>query len=256
MPWTFSHPAAVLPLRRFVGPQRLSWLALVIGSLSPDLPYYLGRFQLNAHLPAGIFGVALPLGFLLLIATRWLRRPVARLLPEPHRALALASCDASARLDFASLPWLVLSLLLGAFTHVAWDAFTHANGFMVVRVPVLAATLFSIGGQRILVFNVLQHLSTALGLLLLGLAYRAHLRRFRVAHPEVVSPPQGWLYLRLMLLGLVCFLAVAPFAIHSSTRDGSLVMRELVFRQVVFSTSAFFVVLVALALLLHRRSPR
>ncbi|MBA3727450.1 MAG: DUF4184 family protein, partial [Armatimonadetes bacterium] len=38
MPWTFSHPAAVLPLRRLC-PQSLDFAALVIGSTTPDIGY-------------------------------------------------------------------------------------------------------------------------------------------------------------------------------------------------------------------------
>ena len=48
MPWTFAHPAAVLPLRRFSGPGLLSFAALVIGSTSPDFLYYIGQFDLAA----------------------------------------------------------------------------------------------------------------------------------------------------------------------------------------------------------------
>ncbi len=45
MPWTFAHPAAVLPLRPL---KRLSFGALVVGSIAPDIGYYLGRFDLAA----------------------------------------------------------------------------------------------------------------------------------------------------------------------------------------------------------------
>src|ERR1700744_2163138 len=37
MPWTFAHPAAVLPLRKALR-SRLSFCALVVGSMSPDFP--------------------------------------------------------------------------------------------------------------------------------------------------------------------------------------------------------------------------
>jgi hypothetical protein len=55
MPFTFAHPAAVLPLRRFC-PDRLVWSALVIGTVSPDLEYFV-RLAPSARwtcsLPAG-----------------------------------------------------------------------------------------------------------------------------------------------------------------------------------------------------------
>jgi hypothetical protein len=57
MPWTLSHPAAVLPLRRLT-PQPLDFPALVIGSMTPDIGYYINRFDLAnfAHtLPGSVF---------------------------------------------------------------------------------------------------------------------------------------------------------------------------------------------------------
>ena len=43
MPCTFSHPLAVVPLRRLC-PERLNFTALIIGSMSPDFGYYIGKF--------------------------------------------------------------------------------------------------------------------------------------------------------------------------------------------------------------------
>src|SRR3982751_4122954 len=54
MPFTASHPAAVLPLIRLGLPPS----ALVIGSMGPDLPYFLpvGR-GLETHTLVGLFTV-------------------------------------------------------------------------------------------------------------------------------------------------------------------------------------------------------
>ena len=62
MPWTLSHPAAVLPLRRF-SPRPLDFAALVVGSMTPDLGYYIDRFDLSTcpH-PAGSFVACVPTG--------------------------------------------------------------------------------------------------------------------------------------------------------------------------------------------------
>ena len=63
MPWTLSHPAIVLPLRRF-SPQPLDFAALVIGSMTPDIGYYIDRFDLSAfaHTLPGSFLACLPPG--------------------------------------------------------------------------------------------------------------------------------------------------------------------------------------------------
>ena len=47
MPWTLVHPAAVLPLRK-LGVNRLPFGGLVVGSVAPDIGYYVGRFDLAA----------------------------------------------------------------------------------------------------------------------------------------------------------------------------------------------------------------
>ncbi|MCT8351376.1 DUF4184 family protein, partial [Photorhabdus kayaii] len=39
MPWTFSHPAAVFPLKNLPGGRLLNLPALIMGSLSPDFFY-------------------------------------------------------------------------------------------------------------------------------------------------------------------------------------------------------------------------
>jgi len=49
MPWTFAHPAAVLPLRA-VGPVRPPLLGLVIGSMAPDLVFAAAYIALAIHI--------------------------------------------------------------------------------------------------------------------------------------------------------------------------------------------------------------
>jgi Domain of unknown function (DUF4184) len=63
MPWTFVHPAAVLPLRQYCANRHL-FGALVVGSVSPDLGYYVGRFDMAtiAHTLLGLLIVCLPTG--------------------------------------------------------------------------------------------------------------------------------------------------------------------------------------------------
>ena len=66
MPFPLAHPAAVLPLRRFC-PGRLSFLALVIGSVVPDVAYCFGPLDVDvfAHTLPGSLVFCLPMGWLL-----------------------------------------------------------------------------------------------------------------------------------------------------------------------------------------------
>jgi hypothetical protein len=162
MPWTFAHPAAVLPLRTF---KRRSFGALVIGSLAPDIGYYFGGFDLAAvaHTPLGILTLCLPTGLVLIALVRLLHRPVANLLPGPHR-LALLSLPQMPRLTSPRVAWQIsISVLIGAITHVAWDSFTHGTGYFVSIWPWLRAPILVLGTRTLPLYEVLQHASTALG---------------------------------------------------------------------------------------------
>jgi Domain of unknown function (DUF4184) len=102
MPWTFAHPAAVLPLHK-LGLKHLSFGGLVVGSISPNIGYYIGRFDLAAiaHTSLGLFILCLPTGLILFALVRVLHLPVANVLPEPHQS-ALSSMPPSAAIDVAA----------------------------------------------------------------------------------------------------------------------------------------------------------
>ena len=93
MPFPLAHPAAVLPLRRYC-PQRLSFPALAIGSLTPDASYCLGEKEGGAfgHSLLGSVVFCLPVGILLLALFYGLRAPVVRMLPAPYPQAFLPLC--------------------------------------------------------------------------------------------------------------------------------------------------------------------
>src|SRR2546422_563636 len=77
MPFTLAHPAAVIPLRRVLG--RASVLsALIIGSLSPDVIYFipLGIGRATSHSLAGLFWFCIPVGFVGYLLFHALLRPI------------------------------------------------------------------------------------------------------------------------------------------------------------------------------------
>src|SRR5690348_1510941 len=93
MPWTLSHPAAVLPFRRFAR-RPLTFAALVIGSTTPDFGFYINRFDLSdfAHTFAGTFLLCLPCGLVVVFALCLFCRPICYALPSPHRQALLPLC--------------------------------------------------------------------------------------------------------------------------------------------------------------------
>lgn len=122
MPFTLAHPAAVLPLAR--GPLVPS--ALVIGAMAPDLPYFVslqwlgGNYNLTlTHEPSSLLWLDPLIALVLLAVVRLLlARPVVALLP-PAVAGRIRTDPRSA--GPALLGWTVLSVVLGAATHLAWD---------------------------------------------------------------------------------------------------------------------------------------
>lgn len=190
MPWTFAHPAAILPLRRYC-PRRLHFPALVIGSLTPDFGYYLRWLDLSRlahHFPDGL-AVCVLSGLLLLALFYALRAPLCQLLPQPHRGALLARIEAGRPWSMAVMFSIVASLALGAVTHMAWDGLTHKGGWIVTQVLALQEPLFRLWGTGIPAYQLLQQLSTLAGAVALAWVYVGWLRR---QHP--------WLPLRAIIV--------------------------------------------------------
>jgi hypothetical protein len=149
MPFTGSHAAAVLPLARLGLPAS----ALVIGSMVPDLPYYLtplGHAK-QTHTLSGVLWVDLPLGLVALLTWQALVGPAVVALAPPPAADRLAAYPIGPRRTLGGLrPFAtsVAALILGSATHVAWDSFTHVGGWVVTRVGWLRADLGPLAAYR------------------------------------------------------------------------------------------------------------
>ena len=169
MPFTLAHPAAVLPLRRA---PLLRTVPLIIGAMTPDVPYFL-PWRIAKHVPQGLthtftgtFTLDLPFGIALLLFIWLLREPLAAPLGPSPRAKCLGALE-----RFGARPrnWMLapVSLLVGSWTHIAWDSFTHPDGWMVSRVSALSApvSFFSYTGE---LCHVLQYASSVFGLAVLA----------------------------------------------------------------------------------------
>jgi Domain of unknown function (DUF4184) len=177
VPFTLAHPAAILPLRRI---RLLRTAPLIIGALIPDTPYYLpvsfARAAVGAHrIPdthslAGSLSTCLILGYLALGGVFALQQPLTALLSARARALCLGALAPFRR---RPLEWLLaaVAIVLGVWTHLLWDSFTHLDGWMVHRVAALRAPVI-IGPYQGTVCHLLQYLSSALGLAVMALWYR------------------------------------------------------------------------------------
>ncbi|MFI6869050.1 DUF4184 family protein [Nocardia sp. NPDC050406] len=167
MPFTLAHPAAILPLRRY-----LSLPALVAGSIAPDIPYYLPLpGDVHSHSIAGLFGWDLLFGLILLALFQALTGPVLALAPAGWRNRITR--PHSVFRPVRQLLALLVSVITGAATHLVWDAFTQTDGAAVqawswLRVPVV---------EPHKLYNVIGYASSIGGLLVIAAAIATWYRR-------------------------------------------------------------------------------
>lgn len=173
MPFTLCHPALVLPLNRHAN--RLTVLsALVIGSMAPDFVYFLpvGAEGGFTHSLPGILGYCLPAGALAYLVYHtllreafiaWAPLAIARRM-EPQAPWIPA--------DLRGLCLVLMSIMLGAASHIAWDAFTHVNTAVVRYFDVLRAPV-PLGPYAVPLFSILQHVSSLVGAAVIA-AFCAH----------------------------------------------------------------------------------
>jgi len=211
MPFTFSHPAAVMPLRRI---RSLPTLALIVGSVTPDLPYYTPGFLYSAfretHSLQGSIELCLPLGMILLACGLFLRRPLTALMSERARWVSLTAAD---RFLARRVNWLlaVPALLIGSWTHILWDALTHPGTWLVRRINILSAPVDVFGLYTGEVSHVLQYASSIFGLLVLAYWYAQVARDAPQTRVEESDRPG----LRLLLLVIVVTAAIAIGSIQA-----------------------------------------
>jgi hypothetical protein len=118
--------------------------ALVIGSMSPDVPYYLPVIAgaEASHSPVGVVSIDVLLSLVIFIAWHgFLTRPTIDCAPAAVRGRIPSQAVHPLRTQLSSLGRVLLVLLstsLGAATHVVWDSFTHAGGWGTAHVAWLA----------------------------------------------------------------------------------------------------------------------
>lgn len=165
MPFTFSHPAITLPFKRW-----FSTTGLVVGSMSPDFEYFLKMNLENqhGHTFAGIFYFDLMISLVLcFLYHNIIRDALIRNLPSFLNSRFNYVIDFSWN-DYFRKNWflIMLSIIIGAFSHIFWDSFTHDTGFFVEKIPFLQEVL-KVGSFRIPVFKILQHGSTFVGAMII-----------------------------------------------------------------------------------------
>jgi hypothetical protein len=216
MPFTVSHVAAVLPGYRALSRAHV-FSAAVIGSMVPDfglmLPVSPGRLQ--THSLAGLFSFCLPVGLAVYWVTLSLIKPaVVEIVPDGAYARVHAADAAAPPLGLRGWLYATLAILLGAISHLIWDAFTHENAAGVRMFPVLNEYAPELDGHTLQLYRWLQYGSSVIGLMVVIAALVLWLRHVpsgparhpprRLRGPERVS----WasLYFVLPLLAILAAL--------------------------------------------------
>jgi hypothetical protein len=157
--------------------------ALAIGSIAPDFWYFVPFVARHeSHSLAGLAWFCMPAGLLMYLFFHLLLKQPLIALVSPR-----LGCYTPARLP--AVPWyaVIVSLLVGALTHLGWDALTHAHD----------------DAWR---HNWLQHASTVLGALIVAAWSWRKLQRAPAA-PSALSL-RARIFTILALLGAAALAAV------------------------------------------------
>ncbi len=165
MPFTFSHPAIVLPLLK-INPKWFSLTGLVIGAMAPDLEYFT-TMKVGAkysHIVEKVPFFELPLALIYCFVFHLLVRNILiDHLPDFFKSRFVIFKDFD-WINYFKKHFLIviLSILIGTYSHLFWDAFTHEWGFFVQKFSVFKMNIIS-NPIEIPIYKFLQHFSTFVG---------------------------------------------------------------------------------------------
>lgn len=245
MPWTFSHPAVVFPLKHSKLGKFLNLPALVIGSVSPDLFYSVGLFKLatKAHHFIGWFYTAFPLCIVLFIISSMLSKPLEQILPIPIKL-----CK---EWKLSNYIIIVFSLFIGAATHILWDGFTHETGSFVRDIHFLQYNLFEMmtNRQELRVYKILQYLGSLFGLIYLCMIYRRYQHQLDFSEQKRNIKK---LY-QLCGIGIISMFSSFPFSFYLAQKNTAFNINKFVFHELRIAELLFFAFILVIALWINSR---
>ena len=216
-----------LPFCRFARPLARWRLlsATIIGSMVPDFGFLMPWRppRVETHSAWSLLGFCLPAGLLAFwVFQRLLKQPIMAVLPSPAY---VRWRHFAAPADIASLrQWLAAAsgVLLGAVSHLVWDAFTHEGARGIRMIPVLDDPIVDIGGHRLAGARLLQDMSSLAGLAIVVLVFAYALRPSatgeRVERVLGLAERSAWIL--AFLLTAVLFAAFFLGLRHPGPADG------------------------------------
>lgn len=203
MAFTVAHMAAALPFFRSHSKNHsLRWLqfdALLIGTMMPDLPYFVGgsgAVSDLSHQWVGVLTYSLPWGLLVFALWYWGLKPATIALIKPfigwfsvhkhdpyHKKSNRGLYSKQSIMGYGDRYWsapsvkkrlihglnffllpVIFALIVGASTHLIWDGITHADDFIARHIDWLQYRLYIYPFKGTTIARLLQYLSSILGL--------------------------------------------------------------------------------------------
>jgi hypothetical protein len=204
MPFTFSHPAVVLPMA-YLPKKWFSMTGLIVGSIVPDFEYFLRMkvMSIYSHTLLGLFWFDVPLGLIIaFIYHQIVKQTFLNHMPLFIKARCTDHIFYNWTVYFKKYWYVVIySILIGASSHILWDAFTHDHGYFAARIDWLNQST-QIFNKTIYHFKIAQHGSTIIGAI--AISYAVYMLPIRPAKAQQ-GTAKYWLYISLGLALILVF---------------------------------------------------
>ncbi|WP_026951451.1 DUF4184 family protein [Algoriphagus mannitolivorans] len=172
MPFTFAHPAAILPASKTGN--RLSQTGLIVGSMVPDLEFFF-KLRLDENIGHKLHGILLfdiPVGILVAVLFHlFIKSPLIHSLPSfIQRRISPFLNPGVLDSMKKNWGWFLFSLIFGIFTHLGLDSMTHFDGWIVLAFESLQNSI-TLAGKTFPLYEGLQYGFSVVGLVWLGVAF-------------------------------------------------------------------------------------
>ncbi len=233
MPFTLAHPIAAAPIW-LCSKRRLDLPSLFVGSMIPDLEYFLALqpTRIIGHTLLGVLIQGLPCSIVLLLVTRYvLMRPFLALLPR-QLAQRFPTLRGYFPLQVKHLFNVVVSVVIGAVSHLVWDDFTHEGGWFVTHSKLLQSQLGSLP-----IYKLLQYGCGVIGVFALLLWLSIWLNQAKSRNRIETLAPR-WRSLTIICI-VLCAVVFAWVAVEINRIAGE-TFKEAVVRAVIGCISGLF----------------
>ncbi len=231
MPFTLSHPAAVLVFRK----TKLPISALMLGAMTPDMSYFFLEKSEIGHTIPGLFVFCLPMGIIMYFLFHYfLKYPILDLFPDRHSAFLNSFVKNPELNSLKKIGLLLAALLVGATTHLAWDSCTHYNGWLVLHANWMQTLLFKNSFFAFKLYRFFQHLSTLIGgAVLLYFYWRSYKNRALQKYFEHLLRPGMRVLVVMLILILGLTLAMLLSWPIAESADSYILYKNLVYHFVI-----------------------